>query len=118
MELEVVDPRTMTIKVLNPQLGSLIILRIIIIVLHPIVLTLAAGESMANVGAWSMLSGGGCVLVFEMDGRWKTTMEGEWGIPLSFQLQNRTKLRSSTIYVGSTNNILIGPHAQLDQNNT
>ena len=44
-------------------------------------------------------------------------MKGEQGIPLSFQLQNRTKSRSFTIHVEISNNILRGPQTQPNQNN-
>ena len=56
-------------------------------------------------------------VVVETDGRWKTRMEGERGIPMSFFLQNRAKSISFSMYVGISNNILSGPHAQPNQNN-
>ena len=54
--------------------------------------------------------------VVETDGRWKTTTEGERGIPLSFNFQNRTNLISFSTYKGIGNDILSGPHAQTAQN--
>ena len=73
---------------------------------------------MADGGPWLMSLGGGCTLVFETDARRKTTMEGEREIPLSLQVQNRTKSRYFTIHVGIISNIVSGPLAQPDQNNT
>ena len=58
-----------------------------------------------------------CCLVVEADGRWKTRMEGERGIPMSFPTQNRTNLISLSMYIGINNALLSGPHAQNIGNN-
>ena len=58
-------------------------------------------------GPWLMSSGERrwMRLVVEIGGIWKTRIEGERGIPMSFPTQNRTNLISLSIYVGITNNI-------------
>ena len=68
-------------------------------------------------GPWLMLSGGGYVLVVKADTRYKTMVEGERGIPLSFPFQNRTKSISFSMYLGISNTLLSRPHAQTGQNN-
>ena len=64
-----------------------------------------------------MSSEGECMWVVTVDARWKTTMEGKWGILLSFTFQNWTKSASFSIYTGISNNLLSDPHAQTVQNN-
>ena len=81
-------------------------------------LTTAAREPMVGVGPSLMISGGECVLVVEMDARWKPTIEGERGIPMSFTIQNLTNLISFSVYIGIGNNLVSRPHAQTAQNNT
>ena len=73
---------------------------------------------MADGGPWLMSLGGGCALVVEADGIWKQTMEGERGIPMSFQTQNQTNLISFLMYLGFVSNLLSSPHTQTAQNNT
>ena len=55
------------------------------------------GSYYGQWGAWLMSLKGECVMVVDADGIWKRTMEGDWGIPLSFSFQNRTESISFSI---------------------
>ena len=79
---------------------------------------LATRGLMAHGRPWLMSSGNRCTLVVKANGRWERTMEGEWGITLNLQLQNRTTSICVSIYVGISYTILSSRHVQPDQNNT
>ena len=91
--------------------------RTIIPILSRLDLMPEARRPLANGGSWLTSSGGRYTLLVEADARWKTMMEGKWGILLSFTFQNRTKSTSFSVYVGISDNLLTGPHAQTGQNN-
>ena len=58
------------------------------------------------------------MLAVETDARWKSTIEGEWGIPMIFPTQNQTNLISSSMHVVIGSNLLSGPYTQTAKNNT
>ena len=55
-------------------------------------LMLAARGPMADGGPWLVLSGVGCALLVEVDGRWKATMEGKIGHPAEFSTPKSNRI--------------------------